>query len=601
MTYTGARCGIRSGIRRCFVLFLLVLAGFVCTGFALTGFVGAGDEPVLFKYQRQKLTDVYYSEGAHAGDLNRDGKPDIVYGPYWFEGPDFKIKHEIYPPKPQNKDGYADNFFSWIYDFNGDGWADILVAALPGQPGYIYENPKGDFTKHWTKHKVFDSVGNESPHFVNLVGDERPELVCASGGKTGFAIVDWKEPFTKWKFHALATKAAGGPFAHGLGVGDIDGDGKMDIITATGWFQQPAENPETAPWTFHETPFTNAYGGAEMYAYDVDGDGLNDVITSLAAHDYGLAWYQQDRSGPVRVFRQHLIMGKNPKQSRYGTLFTEPHSVALADMDGDGLKDIITGRTFYSHHKQSPMWDAGPVVYWFQLKRTKDGVDWIPHEIDGASGIGRQITIADVNGDKLPDVVVGGMLGAHILFQSRTKVSREQWLAAQPKPLAPISVPLKRGPFPAMDKATGRVPGVLEAEELKIKKITGGKTSIQAMDGFKNDRWSGDKQLFWSGAKPGDRVEFAFDVPKTGVYTIEAALTMARDFGIVRMELDEGNHRAPIDLYNFPDVLSTGSQDFLTIALEAGPHTFALEMVGANPAAIGGDKIGFDYLRVKAK
>ena len=66
-------------------------------------------------------------------------------------------------------------------------------------------------------------------------------------------------------------------------------------------------------------------------------------------------------------------MGKNAKQSRYGTLFTEPHSVALVDMDGDGLKDIVTGRTYYSHHKQSPMWDAGAVVYWFKLVRTKDG------------------------------------------------------------------------------------------------------------------------------------------------------------------------------------------------------------------------------------
>jgi hypothetical protein len=294
-------------------------------------------------------------------------------------------------------------------------------------------------------------------------------------------------------------------------------------------------------------------------------------------------------------------MGKDPKQSRYGTLFTEPHSVALADMDGDGLKDIVTGRTYYSHHKQSPMWDAGPVVYWFKLVRTKDGVDWVPHEIDGASGVGRQISIVDVNGDKLPDVVVGGMLGAHVLFQSRSKVAPDKWAAAQPKPLSPIMPPLKRGPFPTIEVGTGRIMDVLEAEEFTIKKVTGGKTSVQEMVGFPKDRWSGGKQLFWSGVKTGDRLELAFDVPAKGNYAIDAAFTMARDFGIVRIAVDEGNTVTLLDLYNFPDVISTGARPLATLVLDAGPHKLTFEMVGANPAAIGGDKLGIDYVRLTSR
>jgi hypothetical protein len=607
--------------------FRCVVAVFLAASLLGDSAARAGDEPTLLKFKRQRLTDVYFSEGANAGDLNRDGHADVVYGPYWFQGPDFKAKHELYPPKPQNREGYADNFFNWVYDFNGDGWNDVFVVGFPGKPGYVYENPKGD-TGHWKKHQVFDSVGNESPHLVDLLGDKRPELICTFNGAFGFATIDWTDPFKKWAFHVISKRAAPKPFGHGLGVGDVDGDGRNDIIVVDGWFQQPKADAENAPWTFHAAPFSNAYGGAEMHAYDVDGDGHNDIITSLAAHDYGLAWYQQDRSGPVPVFRQHMIMGRDPKQSRYGKLFTELHSVALVDLDGDGLKDIVTGRTYYSHHKQSPLWDAGAVVYWFRLVRTPPqsppskggasttspplkeganivspplkggagGVDWVPHELDGVSGIGRQISIADVNGDKLPDIVVGGMVGSHVLLQSREKVSRAAWEAAQPKPLSELIRPVRRGPFPAFDKETKSVVGAIEAESMKVI-VTEGKTLVQTMNGFPKDRWSGDKQLFWTDAKPGARLELTFEVGAKGNYAVSAAFTMARDFGIVRVLLDDATMGSPIDLYNFPDVLSTGALPLGSKTLDAGNHRLTLELTGVNPAAVG-DRVGIDYVRL---
>ncbi|MCA8994777.1 MAG: VCBS repeat-containing protein, partial [Planctomycetaceae bacterium] len=407
---------------------LFVVGSLLCVGSSVFA------EHQVHTFQSQQLTDVYFSEGANAGDLNKDGSADVVYGPYWFAGPDFKAKHEIYAPVPQNVNGYADNFFNWIYDFNGDGWNDVLTAGFPGTPAYVYENPgEAGFGSHWKKHEVFDWVSNESPQFVNIVDDERPELVCTRDGHFGFVTVNWDEPFGKWSFHAISEQITAGRFGHGLGIGDVNGDGRMDIVHAGGWFEQPAKDAKNSRWQQHEVSFTTGYGGAEMYAYDVDGDGDNDIITSHKAHEFGLGWYEQVKEGDDVSFKHHLIMGEHASENKYGLVVSELHSVALVDMDGDGLKDIVTGKTYWSHHKQSPMWDAGAVVYWFKLVRTAEGVDWVPYLAADSSGIGRQISVVDVNGDHLPDIVVGGMLGAHVLTQQTQEVDEAKWLAAQPK------------------------------------------------------------------------------------------------------------------------------------------------------------------------
>lgn len=390
------------------------------------------------RFERQQLTDGYFSEGANFGDLNHDGKPDVVSGPYWWAGPEFTERHEIYPAKPQDRNGYADNFFSWVDDFNGDGWNDVLTAGFPGTPAFVYENPgaAGKPKQLWTRHTVSDQVSNESPQYVNIVGDERRELVCSQDERFGYVTFDPKQPFAKQKFTPLSEKITHKPFGHALGIGDVDGDGKQDIIFKDGWLQQPKSLAGDPLWIPHIYPFCPD-GGAEMHAYDVDGDGDNDVITSLQAHAYGLAWFEQTRNGDKIDFKKHLIMGEKPEENPYGVLFTEPHSVALVDIDGDGLKDIVTGKTYWSHHDKSPLWDAGAVVYWFKLTRGKDGgadsVDWVPFKADGETGIGRQISIGDLDGDKLPDIVVGGMKGCHVLHHKTTKVTEQKFQDDQPK------------------------------------------------------------------------------------------------------------------------------------------------------------------------
>ena len=373
-------------------------------------------------FKKLTLSDKFYAEGAYYGDFNKDGKMDVVIGPFWYEGPDFQKKHvvreeeKVFDPK-----GYSYNFLTFTADFNGDGWTDIFYVGFPGAEGFWYENPANK-EGPWKKHLAFKVIDNESPMWGDINCDGRPELICNTGGQLGYCTWDPAKPDQEWVFHAVTPKAGYHKYTHGIGFGDVNGDGRMDMLENAGWWEQPANAKKDEPWIKH--PYQFATDAAQMFAYDVDGDGLNDIVTAWHCHMYGLCWYKQVKNDKGEItFQQNVILPPKPDLQSPALRFSQPHAIDLVDMNGDGLKDILVGKRFWAH---GPSGDAEPnapaVVYWFELRRdAQKKVEFIPHLIDDNSGVGTQVAATDLNGDGVPDVIVGNKKGNFVFLSEKAK------------------------------------------------------------------------------------------------------------------------------------------------------------------------------------
>ena len=374
------------------------------------------------KWSSRQLCKEFHAEGAAAGDFNKDGKTDVAYGPFWWEGPDFQKQHIIYTPAPIDPRGYSKNFLAYAPDINKDGFADVLVLGFPGEDSYWFENPRSG-EGQWARHSILKVTDNESPGWLDVTGDGKPEIVCSSAEYFGYASPG-EDPTKEWPFTRISGKAAGGRFTHGLGMGDVNGDKRQDLLEKNGWWEQPADNRTQAEWKFHPVAFSEP-GGAQMFASDFDGDGDADVLTSLAAHGYGLAWFEQGKPGE---FTRHDIM---PEKSGDPAkpVFSQLHAIDMADFNGDGVADFTTGKRWWAHAPgpDGKGGDSGvndpAVLYWYEVKQGKKSGEatFTAHLINSESGVGTQVTATDLNNDGLPDILVGSKKGAWVHIASREK------------------------------------------------------------------------------------------------------------------------------------------------------------------------------------
>ncbi|NIJ51499.1 FG-GAP repeat domain-containing protein [Dyadobacter arcticus] len=366
-------------------------------------------------FKKQDLTKKFIAEGAAMGDVNKDGKKDVLAGAYWFEAPSWKA-HELAKPDSFIVNGsYSDSFLDFALDVDQDGWIDLIRIDWPGKAAVWHENPKGK-PGYWPTHVIHSSVGNESPQLVDIDGDGRLDLLCndPTAKKVIWLKCPSKKGETAWEKYIISNDPdnATHMYTHGIGYGDINKDGKKDVVVRNGWWEGPAEgpakHPKDADWKFHAADL--GQDASQMYVMDLNGDGLNDVL-SASAHNYGIWWHEQMKDAQGNTDWKHHEIDKS---------FSQTHGVALVDLNKDGNLDFVTGKRYFAHSGNDPGEFEPAVICWFEYKPGKTPT-WIKHEIDSDSGVGLHVTVEDINNDGLLDIVTGNKKGVRVFTQQKGK------------------------------------------------------------------------------------------------------------------------------------------------------------------------------------
>lgn len=351
----------------------------------------------------------FRSEACCVGDFNNDGKLDIVAGPYLYLAPDWKPQkiRELSGSVDNQGKGYYDDFMNQAVDVDGDGWLDVVSASWFNKRSTWYRNP-GKGGGLWAEAVVENNGNFEAGDLWDLFGTGKHNVVVPTVQRTVWYELgkraDGSQGFTT---HVVSEKQ----LTWGVGVGDVNGDGRPDILRPNAWFEQPRDIRK-GQWTEHAWSLSNKDGRvedtAQIWTMDVNGDGLSDVIYS-SAHGYGVFWCEQVRRGSETQWIRHLI----------DDTWTQVHSLTLADINGDGIPEIIAGKRFMAHNGGDPD-EFGPLgVYYYTLKRDPKPV-WTKHAITYNQGIGSGMNIVamDLTGSGRIDIVTTGKFGGPVWFEN---------------------------------------------------------------------------------------------------------------------------------------------------------------------------------------
>ena len=360
----------------------------------------------LFSFQkipaekfRKQMIAAESAESVGVFDVNGDQVLDIISGSYWYEGPLFLKRHLIGQVKRVNE--YFDDFSTIPLDVNGDGKMDFITGGWFNGTLLWRENPGND--QEWVQHEIASTGNIETTRAWDVDGDGFDEIVPNTPGKPliYYTLIRDKDHKPTGQFTGTQVAEKHG---HGLGFGDINGDGRGDFIISEGWLEAPG-NQENKVWKLH-ADFNLGDASVPIIVADVNGDGLNDLIVGQA-HSYGLDWYEQKRDGKKIKFIKHPI---DPFQSQY-------HTMAWADIDNDGQMELITGKRYRAHNGNDPGGNDSLGLYYFKWNGesfTKNVISYGP--LGEGKGAGIFFSIADLDDSGRKDIIVAGKDGLYVFF-----------------------------------------------------------------------------------------------------------------------------------------------------------------------------------------
>ncbi len=324
------------------------------------------------------------SEGVSVFDVDRDGRLDVASGAYWYKAPHWE------PVKFREvgfTNEYVVNCGEFAVDVNGDGFEDILGAGWQEDGIFYWENPRKAGVM-WAKRKIVASKDTEGLAMADIDGDGRRDLLVSNYSRQPMLWI--RLTGRDLEVHVVQKDGSGN--GHGVGAGDIDGDGKVDIVSERGWFRQVDWRKDE--WEYR-AEFLLHDASIRIEVRDVNGDGKNDLIYGRG-HDYGLYWLEQKARGQ---WERHAI----------DESFSQVHTVALEDLDGDGRPELLAGKRYRAHNEKDPGAYEPLAFYYYKLP----GFERVPLAVNSPASPGMQLVARDLDGDGDVDIVVAGKAGQY--------------------------------------------------------------------------------------------------------------------------------------------------------------------------------------------